>query len=1025
MSKSPKKRCTVPLVMAALGFVVSTALGQTTNAIPDTYRLPSSAADTTKPGFVWRVHQVTSAQPNSSARTESQLAGELGANVADPNAQGIAIAVTSPPSPDTAPITFEIEGVLNLSRVSSDLGNFPADDQMPGIPGTTGSTDYIAAEVTTWLDLPAGVTTFGVSSDDGFVMLLGGPLPADQLAAIKVGEYEGGRGVGDTVMNIKVATAGLYAVRIAYENGTGDANIEFWSLAADRTTKVLVNDAANGGIKAYRAVTGGVSKAYARKVVPAAGASGVAPNTRIQVELVDGTSPIDPATAKLALDGTQLSVAATKAGNVTTLNYLPATLFAGGSTHQAMVTYTDGGTPISLSWSFKVAQYGLLTPAMKVTPDTSKPGFVWTVFANDAANQNSIRRAESALAGLLSDAEGNPFPNLADPAAQGAAIAASTAPSPANAPIKFEIAGVINLSLTAGGTEGNASFGADKQMPGIPATGAGTGAATDGIAAEILTYIELPAGMVGMGVNSDDNFRTLGGAARDAAGAVVMGERDPINGGSAETTFFMLVQEAGVYAFRTVYEQGTATANIEWFTLKTDGTKVLINDVANGGVKAYRAVSTPTAPYVRMVEPPIAPRQLNVVRSNLTVVVEDGTAAVADSSVALTVDGKSVTVTKTRQGKDLVVIYTPTGLFIPDEEHSAVLTYKDSAGASLTAQWKFRNLKNIVLPTAVLTENFDSYEEGKAPTGWNAWNFTDVRTPGEDLDNLNSDTYLGWVVIARSRMETLKSRVFNWVEGSQVVNGVAIDSTTFCDGNLLYAETDVRGGNQVQFIISKPFDLSKVTNVVMSFSSLYEQNQDNIGAVEYSVDGGKTFMPVVYYLDFQDGGGDIKYFVDGTIDAVTTMTAPNADTANWIENGVPRGDKYGDGIAAPITQALAAYIAPRWNDNSTEGKRVEVFRLPAASKQADVRLRLAQLGTGSWYFGVDNIAFYEGPAPATPPASAKLAISASGANVTISWTGTGTLQEATSVSGIWTASSSQANPQTIVASGTKFYRISQ
>lgn len=1015
----------MPLVMAALGFVATTALGQTTNAIPDTYRLPSSAADTTKPGFVWRVHQATSSQPNTSARTEAQLAGDLGQNMADPNAQGIALAAASAPSPDSAPITFEIEGVLNLSITSSSLGTFTPDDQMPGIPGTTGSTTDIAAEVTTWLDLPAGITKFVVASDDGFKMLLGGALPGDQLAAIKVGEYEGGRGVGDTIIPINVATAGLYAARIAYENGTGDGNIEFFTIQADGTTKVLVNDVANGGIKAYRAVTGAVSKAYARKVVPAPGAVGVAPNTPIQIELVDGASPINAATVKLSLDGTQLNVVGTKVGNVTTLNYPSAKLFDGGSTHQATLSYTDGTTPISLSWSFKVSYYGLLTPAMKVTPDTSKPGFVWTVFANDTSTQNSMRRAESALAGLLTDADGNPLPNLADPAAQGAAIAVGAAPSPANAPVKFEISGVINLSHTAGDTTGNASFGADKQMPGIPSTGPSTGAATDGIAAEILTYVELPAGMVAMGVNSDDNFRTLGGVARDAAGAVVMGERDPINGGSAETTFFMLVQEAGVYAFRTVYEQGTATANIEWFTLKTDGTKVLINDVANGGVKAYRALSTPIAPFVRMTEPPIAPRQLNWIRTNLTVVLEDGTTAVADSSVALTIDGKAVTVTKTRQGKDLVVVYTPTTLFIPDEEHSAVLTFKDSAGASLSEQWKFRNLKNIVLPTAVVTENFDSYEEVKAPSDWNAWNFTDVRTAGENPDDLNSDTYLGWVVISHDRMQTLKSRVFLWNEGSQVVNGVAIDADTFSSGNLLYAESDVRGGNQVQFIISKPFNLSNVTNVVLSFSSLYEQNQDNIGAVEYSVDGGTTFMPVVYYLDFQDGGGDIKYFIDGTIDAVTTMTAANTDTANWTENGVPRGDKYGDGIAAPITQALAAYIAPRWNDNNTEGKRVEVFRLPAASKKADVRLRLAQLGTGSWYFGVDNIGFYEGPAPATPPPAAKLAISASGANVTISWTGTGTLQEATSIGGTWTASSSQSNPQTIAASGTKFYRIVQ
>ncbi len=45
--------------------------------------------------------------------------------------------------------------------------------------------------------------------------------------------------------------------------------------------------------------------------------------------------------------------------------------------------------------------------------------------------------------------------------------------------------------------------------------------------------------------------------------------------------------------------------------------------------------------------------------------------------------------------------------------------------------------------------------------------------------------------------------------------------------------------------------------------------------------------------------------------------------------------------------------------------------------------------------------------------------------VTIAWTGNGTLQEAASVSGPWTDSTSQANPQTVPATGAKFYRLKQ
>ena len=50
----------------------------------------------------------------------------------------------------------------------------------------------------------------------------------------------------------------------------------------------------------------------------------------------------------------------------------------------------------------------------------------------------------------------------------------------------------------------------------------------------------------------------------------------------------------------------------------------------------------------------------------------------------------------------------------------------------------------------------------------------------------------------------------------------------------------------------------------------------------------------------------------------------------------------------------------------------------------------------------------------------------SGGNVTISWTGAGTLEEATAVTGPWANSANQNNPQTVPAAGArKFYRIRQ
>src|SRR5262249_24919882 len=162
-------------------------------------------------------------------------------------------------------------------------------------------------------------------------------------------------------------------------------------------------------------------------------------------------------------------------------------------------------------------------------------------------------------------------PNLADPNSVGVAKAPASAPNPANATITFELTNVINMNVVGGSTSGN--FTPDDQMPGVPASDS----TTDGLAADVVTYLDLPAGLVTMGVTSDNGFRTtVGKPPQDALKALNVGQ------GSGTTTFYINVQQAGVYAFRTVWENGTGGAYLEWFTVKPNGTQVLVNDVANG-----------------------------------------------------------------------------------------------------------------------------------------------------------------------------------------------------------------------------------------------------------------------------------------------------------------------------------------------------------------------------------------------------------------------------------------------------------
>ncbi len=1020
LSKQRPARLACAVLLALGGITGSLAQNAT---VPTTYRLPSTAADASKPGFLWRVHSVGRELPNTLARTESQLAGLEGDNIADPAAAGPAIGPASPPNPSTAPITFEIPTVINMEQDGVTAGSMPDDSPMAGIPAIGGSTDGIAAEALTWLDLPVGEIIMGVNSDDGFRVTLGGASPEDKFNAVRVGEFDGGRGVTDTIFRFNITEAGLYAARLIWEEGGGGAAVE-WFTQDSAGTKTLIGDPA--GIKAYRAVTTGPARAFVRTAQPSPNFTQTAPNARVVVELVEGASVIDLGTVRLLLDNAAVSSAPTKAGNVISINHTPPSLFASGSTHNIALIYTESGSSVTQAWSFVVQNYATVPASAKVTPDTTKPGFIWNIFANAANQENSNEKTEQALGGMLRDADtGERLPNLADPAATGVAAGPAAAPNPAHAPIRFEIPTVINMSQS--GTDNAGNFTTDDVMPGLP----GTDTSTDGAAAEILTYIELPAGLVTMGVNSDDGFRTYLGW--DAVSSVQLGEFSG-GRGAADTIFYLFVQEAGVYPFRTTWEEGNGGANIEWFTVNSAGAKVLVN--AANGVKAYRATTGTTAPYISFVNPSRAPRQLNVQPRQVDILIADGSVPVDTSSIALKLNGATVSTTNTREGNAVRVVYAPTTLQVPTDIQAAELSFRGTGSATAeTRQWQFRNLKNLVLPAAKVTEDFDSYPEGGQPTGWVATNFSSDCAEGDVFDPLDqtSDTYKNWALVSAVNMTTLDGGSANVAPG-QIFNGQPVDS--IAAGNVLYAESDGRcnsdaGGlnfGQAQFIVSKAFDLSQVTNVVLTFNAIYTQNQDNIGAVEYSADGGASWLPVVYYLDVVDTGGDVRYNVDGTVDALATLNGTNADTANWIENGTPKGDNYGAALAAPITQALGAYIAPRLNDNQFEAHRIEVFRLPAASRKSDVRLRFAQLGTDSWFFAVDNIAFYDDPnAPQEPGGDIRItAITNAGGNVTITWQGGGTLQSSPTLSpATWTSTGDSDGSYTTPATGTRFFRVAR
>ena len=262
--------------------------------------------------------------------------------------------------------------------------------------------------------------------------------------------------------------------------------------------------------------------------------------------------------------------------------------------------------------------------------------------------------------------------------------------------------------------------------------------------------------------------------------------------------------------------------------------------------------------------------------------------------------------------------------------------------------FKIADYRNIVLPAPLYFENFDATPEGELPAGWSQESFTDAQNPDEDLGNLDSASYARWLVVSADRFKgsfvtysnpdgsaaeqadyqrVLRSNPLN------VVNGKAVNGP-LATGRFLFSDSGYRNGvSQVDFAYSPDFNLTGKTDVYVSYHSLWEQNQDSIGAVEYSIDQGNQWLPVVYMID----AADVFHLTDETtgettIDAVTTLTTDYSDVARYVDaNGFDVGGSYGAFILAPIGQDLAPYIrsARRRRLRRVQARRV----VPAPSRR--------------------------------------------------------------------------------------------
>lgn len=373
-----------------------------------------------------------------------------------------------------------------------------------------------------------------------------------------------------------------------------------------------------------------------------------------------------------------------------------------------------------------------------------------------------------------------------------------------------------------------------------------------------------------------------------------------------------------------------------------------------------------------------------------------GAGQVTAATVQLLVDGTAVTPTVDVQSDRSVVRYNGSTLYAAGSTHALRLIAGNTTGLKVTndVSYAVGSYSNLVLPAPIYLETFDAVAEGSLPAGWTAKTYSEVLNEDVDFGNLDSAAYKGWTVVEASRFagtfQTYSNpqtpageasdyqrvlQVSPWI----VANGSPV--TQLATGRFLFGNSGYRRGqSQVMFIETSDYNLTGKNNVHLGYNALWEQNQDSIGSVEYSIDGGANWLPVVYYLV----GSDIVKTEAGNVDAEATFNTPLGDVARYFdESGAEQGGSYGAFIGAPVTAALAPYIEARTDDSATDGKRIEVRRLPAADGQSRVRLRFAHAGTDSWYFGLDNVGLYSiSSAPAEQPS---LTASLEGTGLRLTW----------------------------------------
>jgi len=631
--------------------------------IPVANRVDPSTLST--PGFTVNSHQMLFKEPNVSGTAELELQGLLGPNIAVILGQNT-FHFNTPMDYRFASGTGAGGGAAGEWAVDNDMGSATFGFQPQRGSSAGNNIDNCVLEIGCYLNFPAaGNYLMNLNSDDGGKVT----SPNSKYLFDKMGTMLGfadvGRGIagppggvpnGGTPFLINIPAAGAYPFRVVWENGGGDAALEWsvWVPQADGTVvHELINDpSAPIPILASQvsSVQPGPYVSYANPTDHQQGVPWFAPPI---VKITDGPAlTTDPTRIDALLDdgvATTFSVPP-KVGSVTTViqQLDPNNPQVFGRNHtNTLIFHDSAGTSYTNRWSYSVvgtgqgsdastpgtiAPYNLVTvPASLTVPiaslDLTQPGFRIKSYMTANGNNNTPVFTEQQFAGMQGPnlAVGTPTPPAGYWTWTNAidfTISQLNGPNSSSAEWNYDFAWTNNGTsvfdplvspLMGNGSVPESDFGFVNNPPG-------TTVQMNNCSLMIGAYLVFQQnGTYIMTVGSDDCFKLTvpyGGNIWNMSGLLV-GDCNA-GRGSAGAGFgsrggqtwcpFVVTNAPCAIPFRLLYENGGGGGGVEfniWQPL-ADGSVayMLVNDQFNpGSIQAFQTTTAVQPPYVSFMNP--------------------------------------------------------------------------------------------------------------------------------------------------------------------------------------------------------------------------------------------------------------------------------------------------------------------------------------------------------------------------------------------------------------------------------------